>query len=245
MNMRIEVLYEDDFCLVLNKPAGLAVQGGASVHDSLDAMLQRSYKPRPLLVHRLDRDTSGLILVAKDKTAATLFSKLFEEGRHILKQYLAVCAGRPESGSGIILTDIDVQGKSKKSKTAYKLLHTAQLPVFPADLYPAGGLQVREFSLLELEPGTGRMHQLRRHMALTGNPVLGDDKYGNFRLNKFLGKTMRLKRLLLHAFRLRISSGCGVPALDISAPPPPHFSSFFEQTGCDINALKLPPAAAH
>ena len=221
MPQPIEILYEDDECLVINKPAGLAVQGGAGVSISLDSLLARTYSPRPLLIHRLDRDTSGVILVAKNKTAAARYSRLIGEGA-ASKQYLAVCAGTPEPGAGVIRMDIEVRGKSKSAETRYTALYTARFPESRFGI----------FSVLELELASGRMHQIRRHMALAGTPILGDDKYGDFSLNKALAKTMKLKRLLLHAFRLRIPPGCGVPPLDVYAPLPAHFTAFFEHTGC-------------
>jgi 23S rRNA pseudouridine955/2504/2580 synthase len=207
--------------MVLNKPAGLAVQGGEGVGASLDALLAAEYSPRPLLVHRLDKDTSGLILVAKGKEAAALFSGIFvrREGVHgtgavketgVQKQYLAICAGCPEAAAGIIETELEVRGAVRKAVTFYKCLSSG------------------EFSLLELELGTGRMHQIRRHLAAIGNPILGDDKYGDFPLNKKLRKERGLRRLLLHAGRLVIPEGlCGF-TLDVSAPLPEYFGVFLE-----------------
>jgi 23S rRNA pseudouridine955/2504/2580 synthase len=222
------ILYEDELCLILNKPAGLAVQGGAGVAVSLDSILAENRSPRPLLVHRLDRDTSGVILTAKTKEAAARFSRLLADTRSagslesgpansgIVKRYLAVCAGTPARPEGVIRLDLEIKGSVKRSETRYKLL--SSVPACAES--PA-------FSLLELELGTGRMHQIRRHLALTGTPIPGDDKYGDFRLNKQLHKTLGLKRLLLHAVRLVIP-----PArLDISAPLPDYFSAFLEQTG--------------
>jgi 23S rRNA pseudouridine955/2504/2580 synthase len=204
------MLFENDDCIVLNKPAGLSVQGGKRVGISLDTILGECWSPRPLLVHRLDKDTSGAILVAKTKEAAVLFAALFAGGkagsRGMTKQYCGVCAGRPGMDTGCIRLDLDIRGKVKPSETRYKRL--------------SGG---HDFSFLELELGTGRMHQIRRHLAHIGNPILGDDKYGDFTLNKELRKTRGLKQLLLHASRLVIDEGLiGFP-LDITAPLPEYF----------------------
>ena len=167
MGKKIEVIYEDSSCIVINKPAGLAVQGGRGIGISLDSILTESWPQRPLLVHRLDRDTSGIVLTAKNKIAAAGFSRLLEAqaGKGFIRRYLAVCKGRPALSEGIIRADLNVNGLVKKSKTHYKLLSG-----FSGD---------GEFSLLELELETGRMHQIRRHLAMTGNPILGDDKYGD------------------------------------------------------------------
>ena len=222
----IPVLFENEFCIVLNKPSGLSVQGGEGVKVSLDSILSENISPRPLLVHRLDRDTSGIILVAKTKTAAAGFSTLLARtgvplrvGKGVLKQYLGVCSGVPEHKQGVIKQKLDIRGSKKESETRYKLLSSAASQL--------DGMEIN-FSLLELELGTGRMHQIRRHLARTGNPVLGDDKYGDFSLNKKLRKAYGLNYLLLHASRLVIQpEPILVPeGLDISAAPPEYFSGF-------------------
>ncbi|MDR2111448.1 MAG: RNA pseudouridine synthase [Spirochaetaceae bacterium] len=203
---RITVLFENDDCVILNKPAGLPVQGGAGVGASLDDLLAAEWSPRPLLVHRLDRDTSGIILAAKNRAAAARFAALFagKAGNRVTKRYLAVCAGEPPGDSGLITLSLDVRGAEREAQTAYKRL--------------AGN---GDFSLLELELGTGRTHQIRRHLARIGNPVLGDSKYGNFALNRALRGERGLKRLLLHASRLIIPS-----LVDVAAPPPDYFDPF-------------------
>jgi len=220
---QIEVLFENDFCLVLNKPPGLPVQGGKAVRVSLDSILSETVHPRPFLVHRLDKETSGLILVAKTRESAQNFSALFSGGgerikeRVIVKKYLGVCSGIPSPEQGLISDTLDLKGKQMVSITRYKLLSSRIL----------GEAKV---SLLELELGTGRMHQIRRHLAMKGCPILGDDKYGNFRLNKTLRKTIALKNLLLHASKLSIPpSPPFLPdGLEITAPLPEYFSGFLD-----------------
>jgi 23S rRNA pseudouridine955/2504/2580 synthase len=147
------------------------------------------------LVHRLDKDTSGLILVAKSRESAARFSTLFAGPRRgVIKRYLAVCAGSPQPPEGIIRLDLAVRGALKKSETSYRVLsrREASVPTMAGEgkdepgEAPAG----RFFSLLELELGTGRTHQIRRHLARIGCPVLGDDKYGDFSLNRELRKTL-------------------------------------------------------
>jgi len=210
--MRLEIIYEDSACIVINKPAGLAVQGGKGVGVSMDSILAQSWQQRPLLVHRLDKDTSGLILAAKNKTAAAAYSRLLRS-RAVVKRYMAMCKGRPVQNEGIISLDLEIRGTKKKSETSYRII----------EVFENG------FSLLELELGTGRMHQIRRHLSLTGNPVLGDDKYGDFTLNHLLRKTMKLNKLLLHASRLIIPETQDNPRLDLSAPLPEYFGEFLKQ----------------
>jgi 23S rRNA pseudouridine955/2504/2580 synthase len=223
--MRLDIVYEDSSCIVINKPVGLAVQGGKGIGVSLDSILAESWSQRPLLVHRLDRDTSGLLLVAKDKTSAAAYSRLLggdraenalgNSGGHraVVKRYLAMCKGKPAREEGVISLELEIRGMKKESETRYRLIEGFK----------------DDFSLLELELGTGRMHQIRRHLALTGNPILGDDKYGDFTLNRLLRKTMKLNKLLLHASRLIIPETKDNPRLDLSAPLPEHFEQFLKQ----------------
>ncbi|MDR1302254.1 MAG: RluA family pseudouridine synthase [Treponema sp.] len=213
MKPPIAVLFENEYCIVLNKPAGLPVQGGARVGASLDGILGERWSPRPLLVHRLDKDTSGVILVAKNRAAAARFSALFSQRQVIRKHYLAVCAGRPPEDSGTITLSLEIRGTRKSAETGYTRLSGE-----------------KDFSLLALELGTGRMHQIRRHLTQIQNPILGDDKYGNFTLNKELYKTRGLTKLLLHASRLWIPQGEQLLgfSLDITAPLPGYFQTFIQ-----------------
>jgi len=206
----IKILYEDEFILIIDKPAGLAVQGGKGVKTSLDSLLAQVRTPPPLLVHRLDKDTSGIILTAKEREAAARFSLLIN-GRKVIKQYIAVCAGCPGQKEGVITDKLLIRGSLKNSETGFKVVKTGALAKINL-----------EYSILELELGTGRMHQIRRHLAMKGNPILGDDKYGDFSLNKKLKKEINLKRLLLHASRLVINDDV---KLDVSAPLPEYFNS--------------------
>ena len=217
----ITVLFQNDFCLVLNKPSGLPVQGGEGIKVSLDSILSEKIQPRPLLVHRLDRDTSGAILVAKTKEAAALLSGLINSAgqkNRIVKRYLTLCAGIPQPPEGVIGLSLDKREKGRqKAETFYRLLSTGN----------ACGVTV---SFLELELGTGRMHQIRRHLVMKGLPILGDDKYGDFPLNKNLRKAMGLKSLLLHASSLIIPPLPGIVpnGADITAPLPEYFSGLIK-----------------
>ena len=207
----IEILREDDFSIIVNKPGGLAVQGGEGVKSSLDKILAGYCSPPPLLVHRLDKETSGVLLAANGREAAGRFSKIFNSARghekRIIKLYTAVCKGIPKQAEGVITDTLMIRGVRKESETCYKVIKSFTLP--------------DECSVLEMEPGTGRMHQIRRHLAMNGNPVLGDDKYGDFKLNKKL----RLKRLLLHASRLIIKEF----NIDVTAPLPEYFKQFIKE----------------
>jgi tRNA pseudouridine32 synthase/23S rRNA pseudouridine746 synthase len=194
---RALLIHEDAHILVFNKPSGLAVQGGSGVTRSLEDMLAafaKSSRKRPRLVHRLDRETSGVIVAARTKPAAAQLSEAFA-GREVEKTYLAiVCGGAPEprvgeidlalrksSRRGLDIMEIDLAGQS--ALTRYRTL-TA----------------VPEAALVELRPETGRMHQLRAHLAAIGRPIAGDGKYGGlFRLS-----AAEVPRLMLHAAALDV-----------------------------------------
>jgi 23S rRNA pseudouridine955/2504/2580 synthase len=165
-----------------------------------------------------------VILTAKGPRAAARFSAIFAAPGKAKKQYLAICAGLPRPVEGIIRVDLEIRGRGgalsrKKSETRYRLMGAS----------PEG-----EFSLLELELGTGRTHQIRRHLARIGHPILGDDKYGDFALNKRLRKAGGLRRLLLHCVRLYIGEAEAgfLEGIDVRSPPPSEFGSFGIDTAC-------------
>ena len=215
----IEILHEDGLSIIVNKPAGLSVQGGKNIKTSLDMLLDRyleDFNTKAYLVHRIDKDTSGIIMAAKNSKAAARFSQIFGAQKKALKIYTAVCAGIPAKKTGCITDELLIKGSLKKSQTSYKLIKSGKIDESNLD---ESGL---EYSVLELELETGRMHQIRRHLAMHGNPILGDDKYGDFALNKKLQKTAGLKRLLLHASRLVIKE-CDI---DLTAPLPEYFNRY-------------------
>jgi 23S rRNA pseudouridine955/2504/2580 synthase len=159
--------------------------------------------------------------VAKNKAAAAVYSKLLGRRDGVVKQYLAICKGRPQKAEGIIDLDLGIEAGGPAKKAQAALTRYRQLNAL--SLGPDG------FSLFELELGTGRMHQIRRHLAMLGNPVIGDGKYGDFSLNHALRKSIKLQKLLLHASRLVIPETQYNPRLDLSAPLPGHFLSFIGQ----------------
>ncbi len=199
-------LYETDEILVVDKPCGLPSQPGEGVGSSLVSAVERDFGFHPWLVHRLDRETAGCMLVAKSAPAAARWSAEFAR-RTIGKTYRAVCAGWPDPDRGVYDDPLPSPGGERAASTSYRTL---------ARFGPAPG-----FSWLELDLGTGRMHQIRRHLALHGHPILGDDRHGDFALNKALRKSAGLKRLLLWAWRLRLPDG-----VEVVASVPPHLAEF-------------------
>jgi 23S rRNA pseudouridine955/2504/2580 synthase len=202
----IPALYSDDDILIIDKPSGLAVQPGEGVRICVLDAVERDYGFRPFLVHRLDRETAGCLVVARSSRAAADMSALIA-GRGALKVYRAVVAGRPEPASGTYRDDVQVRGVDKSAETRYRTI------------FSDGRL-----TLVEAELGSGRMHQIRQHFAKAGHPIAGDDRHGDFKLNKLLAREFGIKRLMLYAARLRLALAVPVEAL---AALPPHFADFF------------------
>jgi 23S rRNA pseudouridine955/2504/2580 synthase len=206
----IPILYEDAAVFVLDKPAGLAVQGGKAVKRSLDVLLEEHFSPRPLLVHRLDKETSGAIVAAKGKEAAAAFAGIIER-RQMAKTYYAVCKWSAAlENQGVIDAAVAVKGQPKNALTRY-----------------AKKAETDGFVFLEIALVTGRTHQIRQHLAALGAPVVGDDTYGDFTLNKKVKKEQGTKHLLLHSARIVFPGEKGRVTVD--APLPPYFPAFCTQ----------------
>ncbi|MGD9815174.1 MAG: RluA family pseudouridine synthase [Hyphomonadaceae bacterium] len=223
------VIAEDAHLIAFNKPAGLAVQGGSGVSRSLEDLLAafaKSNGKRPRLVHRLDRETSGVIIAARTKPAAAFFSEAFA-GRSAEKSYLAiVCGGAPSPEAGEIGLAL-----KKASRQGLDVMETAP-PGTPGA--QAARTRYRTLAatgaaaLVELEPETGRMHQLRAHLAAIGRPIAGDGKYGGlYRLGG-----VEIPGLMLHAARLDVPHPDGGRRA-FSAPAPPLFAEALRSLGLE------------
>ncbi len=209
----IAALYEDDEVLVLDKPSGLPSQPGEGIRVSVVEAVERDFGFRPFLVHRLDKETAGCLVVARTAVAAAKWSRLIES-RELRKTYRAVVSGSPGGVCGRFDEPVAGRDGDKAAFTEWRLLASyGGLASATAEPCPC--------SLLELELGTGRMHQIRIHLAAHGLPILGDDRHGDFALNKRLRKEAGLRRLLLVAWSLRLPSGRLV-----RASLPEHFAAF-------------------
>ena len=216
LSRALNILYIDDMIAAVEKPAGLAVQGGEGVGASLEALLSAQLGVKVFPVHRLDKDTAGVLIVALCKDAASLYSEHFRQKR-IAKEYQAICLGQPKERSGRI--DAPLQKRAERGRPVMQSAET----LYAVEAASAGG----EFSLLSVKIETGRMHQIRRHFALAGFPVACDDKYGDFKRNRELKKLYGAKKLQLAATSIalpRLSAGsCKEERLlEISCPLPAH-----------------------
>ena len=227
------VITQDRAAIVLNKPPGLATQGGTGMREHVDGLLD-AFLPfddartgsRPRLVHRLDKDTSGVLLIARTAGSAAFFSKRFS-GRSARKIYWALVTGVPaiedgfidlplakQPGTGGEKMMVDESGEGQTARTRYRVIDHAG----------------NRAAWVELQPQTGRTHQLRVHMAAIGHPIVGDGKYGG--PDAFLSGSIS-RKMHLHARRLIIEHPDGTP-LDVVADLPTHFAASLEQLGFDV-----------
>jgi 23S rRNA pseudouridine955/2504/2580 synthase len=226
--------------LVLNKPPGLATQGGTKTHSHVDGLLDAyagEDEPRPRLVHRLDKDTSGVLLVARTPGSAAFFSKRFS-GRSAKKVYWALVVGVPDVAEGMIDAPI-----AKQPGTGGEKMHVDEENGQPAKTkYRIVERAGNRAAWLELEPLTGRTHQLRVHCAAIGHPIVGDGKYGG--QEAFLTGSIS-RKMHLHSRRLIIDAPKGSKGgggkLDVTAELPEHFAATMEQMGFDLSLSDAAP----
>ena len=201
----LEVIYEDNFLAVINKPAGILVSG--NTFKTIDNALVQNLKispasdacrPRP--VHRLDYETTGVLLVGKTKQAIVFLNQLFET-KQVEKKYFAIAIGKMKTTEGFIESEID----QKASSSYFRIIQT---------LYSKRFIHL---NLLELIPKTGRRHQLRKHLAEIGHPILGDQKYGTERL------ILKGKGLHLHSSSLQLEHPFTKKSLYVEAQLPKKF----------------------
>ena len=229
------VILETKSAIVFNKPPGLATQGGSKTHRHVDGLLDAFIGEddvRPRLVHRLDKDTSGVLLVARTPGSAASYSKRFS-GRSAKKIYWALVVGVPDvlegtidaalakqPGTGGEKMHVDLEG-GQPAKTRYRVVEKAG----------------NKCAWVELEPLTGRTHQLRVHLAAIGHPILGDGKYGG--QDAFLTGSVS-RKMHLHARRL-IITGPGGEQIDVTAELPEHFAASMTQLGFDPSLSDAEP----
>ncbi len=231
-NIPLDIVFEDKYLLALNKPAGMVIHPapGHSAGTLVNALLHHCTDlsgiggvERPGIVHRLDKDTSGLILVAKTETAHKNLARQFKN-REIRKEYLAIVKGNVKKDKGSIHTSIGrhkIHRKKMATKTAdgreaqteYEVLHRS----------PEG------WSYLRLRPKTGRTHQLRVHLASIHHPVIGDKLYGR------KCPQLKIERQALHACKLELNHPITDLSLSFCAPLPPDMVIFLQSHGYDLN----------
>jgi 23S rRNA pseudouridine955/2504/2580 synthase len=229
--LRSIILHEDDDVLVLNKPMGLAVQGGSGTTRHLDGMLdvlRDRAGQRPRLVHRLDKDTSGCLLVAKTRFAAAALAKSFRS-REARKIYWALVAGVPKPRQGRVSTFL---AKEELEHDSFMRIarHGAEGASHAVTYYAVVETAARQLAWLSLKPVTGRTHQLRAHTDHIGHPIVGDPKYFQKENWELPGGIQN--RLHLLARRIAVPHPRG-GVIDVTAPLPPHMQQSWNLLGFD------------
>ncbi|MBC5768357.1 RluA family pseudouridine synthase [Ramlibacter albus] len=221
------VVYEDEHLIALDKPAGVAVHGGSGVSFGVIEQLRQARPQAKFLelVHRLDRETSGILLVAKRRSALTKLQDQFRD-RETGKTYLALVSGAWPANKKVIdqpLHKYLLADGERRVKVVAKDDPDGMRSVTLVKV----ARKLEDFTLLEVTIKTGRTHQIRVHLASNGHPILGDDKYGDFELNKTLAK-QGLKRMFLHAWRLKFAHPATGEEVALEAPLPAELAAFVE-----------------
>ncbi len=222
-------LYEDEDLLILNKPSGISVQGGTKTAHHIDRLLEAlgdRPKTRLRLVHRLDRDTSGVLVVAKRRSIAAKLGRAFQT-RSVQKIYWALVHGVPKPPQGKVDAAL-VKATTPEGDRVRKARAGEQTQAQSAlTYYAVTDRAARQVALMSLKPVTGRQHQLRAHMAILGHPILGDEKYPS---STALPEGIA-PQLHLHARRIGFPHPNGKGVVDVTAPLPPHMETAFAAFG--------------
>jgi 23S rRNA pseudouridine955/2504/2580 synthase len=232
------IMYEDLHVLVLNKPFGLAVQGGTGTKKHIDGMLEgmadRFGGERPRLVHRLDRDTTGVLLIALTRDAAAKLGRTFQT-RSAAKTYWALVKGVPKPQQGKVEAAL-VKASGPDGDRVRKALPGEQDKAMHATThYSVIDRVAHKAAWMSLKPVTGRQHQLRAHMHLIGHPIVGDNKYEG---DQHLPAENIQNKLHLHARRLIIPHPISGEKIDVSAPLPAHMQETWDTLGFDTKRFE-------
>jgi 23S rRNA pseudouridine955/2504/2580 synthase len=241
------VLLEDESLLAVDKPAGLAAHPGSGIEgatlvDEVRAHLRvpedlppGEFRPSP--AHRLDRETSGVVLVAKTRKAMVRLGELFTEGDEIRKAYLALAKGKMPRPSGVIDLPLSEHEQTARSKDRRGVNFQEAVTRWQVSA------SNRDASLLALRIETGRTHQIRRHLQALGHPVAGDRRYGDFGFNREARARWGLRRMFLHAWRLEIPHPVTGAPLRIEAPLPRELVEVLDRANLEAPPGTTPPAA--
>jgi len=237
------VLHEDEHLLAVDKPAGLAAHPGSGIEGPTLVDEVRSHLRVPADLppgefraspaHRLDRDTSGVVLVAKTRKAMVRLGAIFTEGEEVKKTYLALAKGKMPKASGVVELPLSEHEQTSRSREKRGVNFQEALTRWQATS------SNHDASLLTVRIETGRTHQIRRHLQAVGHPVAGDRRYGDFPFNRMARARWGLRRMFLHAWRLSIPHPVTGEPLDLTAPLPAELLEVLSRAN-----LAAPPGAA-
>ncbi|HEX8908966.1 MAG TPA: RluA family pseudouridine synthase [Anaeromyxobacteraceae bacterium] len=218
------VLHEDEHLLVVDKPAGLAAHPGTGITGATLVEEARAYLKVPADLpstefkaspaHRLDRETSGVVLVAKSRRCMAALTAIFTEGEAVKKSYLALVKGKLPRAEGVIDLPLSEHEQTSRSKAQRGVNFQEALTRYRVVS------SMREASLVQVRIETGRTHQIRRHLQSVGHPVAGDSRYGDFPFNRLARTRWGLRRMFLHAWKLEIPHPMTERPLRVEAPVP-------------------------
>jgi 23S rRNA pseudouridine955/2504/2580 synthase len=236
------VVHEDADVLAVDKPAGLAAHPGTGIEGATLVEMARAYLDTPELpatefrpspAHRLDRDTSGVVIVAKHRKAMVRLTEIFTEGEGVHKTYLALVKGKMSRETGTIDLPLSEHEQTARSKAARGTNFQEALTRWKVLS------STKEVSLLSVQIETGRTHQIRRHLEAVGHPVAGDRRYGDFAWNRLARTRWGLRRMGLHAWKLTLPHPATGAPLRLEAPLPAELAEVLSRAN-----LHLPPGAA-
>lgn len=223
----LDILYQDDHLIAINKPHGLLVHRSTIAADASEFALQLlrdQIGARVNPVHRLDRATGGVLLFAFDKETEIAMQQQFANNK-VGKTYLAIVRGYAPDVEDIDYPLKKDNGALQDAFTSYTTIKRAELPV------PFGKHQTSRYSLVEVKPSTGRMHQIRKHMSHVNHPIIGDTTHGCNKQNKLFRERWEMSTLMLHASKLNFKHPVSGAEITIEAPVNPEFKRVMELMG--------------
>lgn len=234
MTSQIEICYEDEFILIVNKPNNILVHHSYYARniedDSLLQLLEQKGFDKVYPINRLDRKTSGLILLSKSKEVVAKFQKLFIENQ-ITKKYLALVRGH-------ILTPGTIESPVKNERGNYKEAKSVYSPIKHFELnIPVKPFPISRYTLLSFQPITGRTHQLRIHANKLAHPIIGDHKHGNRHHNKMFEEKLALPNLFLHSHQLSFLHPLTDKEINLNCELPEFWNTFFNNDLLSVTVL--------
>jgi tRNA pseudouridine65 synthase len=233
-NLNLEILYQDEYFVAVNKPAGMLVhRTNIAFEENLliaERLLKEQIGLKVFPLHRIDRPTSGVLVFGLSSEAASLVQPLFPTD-DVKKYYLTVVRGYMTENHSIIEYPLKKKliGDLQDAKSEYWTLSQNEIPIASTSRYPTS-----RYSLLKVYPHTGRMHQIRRHLAHDRHYVIGDSTHGDNRQNHFFRDTFGMENLLLHAWRFEFTHPFTNEPIKIEAALPDYFSAICEKLGLNI-----------